>query len=115
MKRTLVTQAVALMLLVTAVVQWLVILERTWAAGWEWYKFHGYTAQGAITVGVASQALFYVLTAVAASIGFAVMRLSNQSDHSRFVARIITAGISALVIGAVFWTGMLLSPLVTFR
>jgi len=36
---------------IAAALQWSVVLERTWAAVWAWYKFAGYGGGGHIVVG----------------------------------------------------------------
>src|SRR5258705_12202359 len=43
---------------IAAALQWSVVLERSWAAVWAWYKFTGYGAGGHIVVGRPVQVVF---------------------------------------------------------
>ena len=97
-------------ILVAVVIQWTIVAERSWAAGWAWYKFSGeYGGGGHITVGVLSQLLFYVFSVFL--IGFA-FRLSRPSGaHSRFARVLFLASITASLV----WTAILISPLAVIR
>lgn len=107
---------VALAVLIVALVQWLVIMERVSAAMWDWYKFHGYGGAGVITVGSSSQALFYVLACIGAALGFWAARgIDDSTPTSSAVRRASKAGAIALLAGMGIWSMTLLSPLVTFR
>jgi hypothetical protein len=98
-------------LLLVAGVQWAVVLERTVAAGWSWYKFHGYGDDGYITVGATSQILFYVLSLAAAGTGILLSRSAGQDARATLMGKIASR---ALIGAAVFWSALLASPLVVF-
>ena len=103
--------------IIFALLQWLVILERGVAALWAWYQFHGYSGGGAITVGVRSQFTFYILIMVIAALGFWSSHSvsDNNHDRSRFLNRATRVATVAVVAGMILWTGLLLSPLASFR
>jgi len=101
--------------LIAAVVQWAVLLERTLAVVWEWYKFHGYGGSQ-ITVGKNTQVLFYLLSSLTALIGLIFSRQAGDAGASELIRRKVSRiSVLAIVIGMLFWTVILLSPLVTFR
>ncbi len=106
----------SLVILLAAIVQWVVLLERGWAAGWSWYKFHGYGEGGYITVGRKSQTIFYILSCTLALVGLLLPRLFNQSEKmASFLIRVSRFGAVLLIVGVICWTALLLSPLVVFR
>ncbi|MCK9296644.1 MAG: hypothetical protein M0P70_16355 [Desulfobulbaceae bacterium] len=105
----------ALLITIVAVVQWAVVLERSWAAIWGWYKFYGYGG-GQITVGTNTQILFYILSTFFVCVGLKLSRLQAQDDRSgRAVQKLCYTGALLLVIGMLFWTIILISPLAVFR
>ena len=106
--------AVAVAVLLVAIVQWVVIFDRTGAAVWDWYKFSGYGGGGHITVGKNSQTIFYVLSAVAAAAGIVLAR-NWDTDGDQLLRRAMRIGAWALVVGLSFWTAILASPLASFR
>jgi hypothetical protein len=115
-KRTRSVELIGTLLVVTAAfVQWAVLLEQTWAVIWAWYKFYGYGGGGHITVGKDTQLLFYMLSSLTAFIGLIISRLSNNDATSCIQKRLSRIGSFALVTGMLFWTTILMSPLVVFR
>ena len=100
--------------IIFALLQWLIIVERGVAALWAWYQFHGYGGGGTITVGVRSQVAFYFLTVVIAALGF-WSSSDNNRDRSGFLNRASRVATIAVITGMFLWTGLLLSPVVSFR
>lgn len=95
----------------TAVLQWIVVVERCWAAAWQWYKFAGNGDGGYITVGLFTQIVFFILSAAIAFAGFV---LSRYVGHGA-VALASKVGAISLFIGMIVWGAVLMSPLVVFR
>ncbi|MGR8980507.1 MAG: hypothetical protein ACU84H_10510 [Gammaproteobacteria bacterium] len=115
-KNRIVLLSGTLLVLVVAVAQWVVLLERASAGVWEWYKFYGYVGGGRITVGLSTQVLFYLLSSVVAFVGLLLSHMSNDDDAiSRIRKKFSRLGALSLVIGMIFWTLILISPLVVFR
>lgn len=115
-KRIRIAELVGTLLILTAAfAQWTVLLERTWAVIWAWYKFYGYEGGGHITVGKNTQVLFYILSSLTALVGFMLSRLSNDYIASSIRKKLVRLGSFALVLGMLFWTVILMSPLVMFR
>lgn len=104
-----------LLILIAALAQWSLLLERTWAAIWAWYKFYGYGGGGHITVGKNTQILFYILSIILALVGLMLSHQSNNYIASRVRKKLIRLGSFALVLGTLFWTVILMSPFVMFR
>lgn len=104
------TLGVAVVVL-AAVLQWIVVLERCWAAAWQWYKFTGYGGGGYITVGWPTQIIFFALSTVIASAGFVLSRYAEQG----MAAMAPKAGAISLLVGMVVWAAVLISPLTVFR
>ena len=105
-----------MLVLFVAAIQWSVLLERTWAVIWGWYKFYGYGGGGQITVGTSAQILFYLISCVTALIGLLLSRISTYDDKGLCCQkRLSRFGAYTLVTGIIFWTLILISPLVTFR
>lgn len=101
--------------LAVALGQWAVILERTFAAAWQWYKFQGYGDPGYITVGGVSQLIFYFLSATSAWVGFTAPRMQASKSSLPIIKKIGNVSAVTLIVGMIFWAGMLMSPLVKFR
>ncbi len=97
--------------MLTAVLQWIVVLERCWAAAWQWYKFAGYGGGGYITVGLSTQIVFFILSATIALAGFVLSRYVEQGT----VALASKAGAVSLFVGVIVWSAVLMSPLAVFR
>lgn len=104
------TFGVAIVVLV-AVLQWIVVLERCWAAAWQWYKFTGYGGGGYITVGWPTQIIFFVLSTLIASAGFVLSRYAEQGT----AAVAPKVGAVSLLTGMFVWAAVLISPLAVFR
>lgn len=106
---------ITLFVLIAAIVQWMVLVERTWSLIWEWYKFYGY-GDGQITLGKNTQILFYLLSSLTALVGYMLSRCTDEDDPvSHIRRRLNRISALALVLGMLFWTGILISPLATFR
>lgn len=98
-----------------ATAQWVVLVERTWALIWDWYKFNEFS--GHITVGKETQILFYFVSFLAASIGIVLLRFNaNRKDMEAGISeKLCRLGVASLLLGAVYWTAILVSPLASFR
>jgi hypothetical protein len=104
-----------MMVAVAAVLQWGVVLERAGAAAWAWYKFVGYGGGGHIDVSQATQAVFLVGSCFVAAIGYLLYRAESHSPGSEVWKRLACFGWSSIAVCVVFWTALLLSPLVASR
>ncbi len=98
-----------------ATAQWVVLVERTWALIWDWYKFNEFS--GHITVGKETQIMFYLASFLAASIGIVLSRFNaNRKDMKAGISeRLCRLGAASLLLGIVYWTAILVSPLASFR
>jgi hypothetical protein len=116
-KSSVLKAIVAPTVIIFALLQWLIILERSVAALWAWYQFHGYGGGGTITLGVRSQVTFYFLTVVISALGFwfSWTVSDNNRDRSGFLNRAAGVAAVAMIAGMFLWSGLLLSPLVSFR
>jgi hypothetical protein len=103
------------MIAATAVLQWSIVLERSWAAAWAWYKFVDYGGGGHIVVGRMPQIMFVIGSIAIASIGHALFKAESSKGGSVFWRRLAQFGWSAVSICALVWVALLLSPLVTFQ
>jgi len=96
-----------------ALLQWAVVLERTWAAAWAWYKFVGYGGGGHIVVGRTTQIVFLLGSGVLAAVGYALSRAeSGGSGLWRGVSRF---GWLSITVCTLLWIALLVSRLVTFQ
>jgi hypothetical protein len=97
-----------------ALLQWSVVLERTWAAAWAWYKFDGYGGGGHIVVGRTTQIVFLLGSGVLAAVGYALFRAESTGGSGlwRGVSRF---GWLSITLCTLFWIALLVSPLVTFQ
>jgi len=103
------------MIAVTACLQWSIVLERSWAAAWAWYKFLDYGGGGHIVVGWMAQIVFIIGSIALAGIGHALSKAESSEGGSVFWRRLAQFGWSAISICALVWIALLLSPLVTFQ
>ena len=100
---------------VAAVLQWTVVLERTWAALWAWYKFWGYGGGGHIAVGVVTQGVFFLGSAALAALGYALCRAESKGGGSRLWHSVSKFGWMSITACTLLWLALLLSPLATFH
>jgi hypothetical protein len=95
---------------VAGIFQWSVILERTSAALWSWYKFSApYGVGGHITVGWRAQIAFYLC-----SLALILLAVLVKPEQGRWKIASKYSTI-LLVAGMLAWTVMLLSPLAVLR
>ena len=99
---------------VASVLQWVVVLERAWAAVWAWYKFAGYGGGGRIDVGATTQALFLGGSATVAFVAYAVWKAERADAPSGPWARLAWLSYASIVVCTLFWVALLASPLVAF-
>ncbi len=97
-----------------AVLKWPVVLERAWAAPWQWYKFYGYGGGGHIVVGTTTQTIFLVGSSVVAAAGYLLERVEAHTAGSKICRAIARIAWSSIVVCTFFWVAFLVSPLVTF-
>ena len=110
------TKIVAIIIVTIAtIVQWIILVERSWAAVWGWYKFQGYGGGGQITVGKSSQLLFYLLSITVAAVALILSGREDNNKTARICKKIARIALTGLVVGMIYWTIMLASPLVSFR
>jgi len=96
-----------------AVLQWAVVLERTWAALWAWYKFRGYGG-GHIVVGLTTQVVFLSGSAVLAAVGYGLCRAESSGAGSGLWRSLNQFGWLSIAVCTLFWLAVLLSPLAMF-
>jgi hypothetical protein len=98
-----------------ALLQWVLVLERSWAAVWAWFKFNGFGGGGHIDVGGATQALFLFGSTCMALAGYALAKAQEGEAGSRAWARIARLSWTSIILCTALWVLLLLSPLVEFR
>jgi hypothetical protein len=97
---------------IAAVLQWVVVLERLLAAVWAWYKFVGYGGRGHIVVSPRTQAVLLFGSGVVAALGYVLFKVESHSTGSNVWRRLAWFGWSSIAVCILFWTALLLSPLV---
>lgn len=105
-----------IVVVLAATTQWIVLVERTWAIVWDWYKFDEFS--GHITVGKETQIIFYLGSFFAASIGVVLSRFyaNRRKDLKTGVSeKLCHLGAASILLGVVYWTAILVSPLASFR
>ncbi len=98
-----------------AALQWAVVLERTWAAFWAWWKFSGYGGGGHIVVGQSTQLAFLAGSGVLAAVAYWLWRTEKTEDSSRFFRSVSRLASLSMLVCTLFWIGLLVSPLVRFQ
>jgi hypothetical protein len=99
--------------LALAVLQWCLVLDRSSAAIWQWYKFKGYPGGeglGFITVSRDMQIIFVFGSVVAFVINFLLARIEPRIQKFWCTVRVLTAW--SLALGTILWCGFLASPVV---
>jgi len=74
------------MILVIALIQLAVLLERICAAIWAWYKFYGYDGNGYITVGATTQLVFYIISSLATAVNLGLV-LYDLNGRRRTISK----------------------------
>ena len=97
-----------------AALQWTVVLERTWAAVWAWYKFAGYGDGGHIVVTPFVQVVFLVGSCVLVCIGYALYRAEARAAGAGVWEKLARLAWSSIAVCTLFWFFLLLTPLVAF-
>jgi hypothetical protein len=98
-----------------AVLQWAVVLQRTWAAVWAWYKFFGYGGGGHIVVGRTTQIMFLLGSGVLAAVGYALSRAESSGGGSALWRGVSRFGWLSITVCTLFWIALLVSPMVAFE
>ena len=97
-------------LLVVSVVILIFVMERSFSALWQWYKFYGYEADGIITMSAATARLF-----IATGVVFVLMSIACLlKSRARGVAvgvRFSTAALVVLCVSIFIYIVIGLSPL----
>lgn len=99
---------------IAALLQWAVVLERSWAAVWAWYKFFGHGGGGHIVVGQTTQVVFILGSAVVAGIGYLLFKAESKITDSGIWKRLARFAWSSVTVCILFWIVLLVSPLVRF-
>jgi len=97
-----------------ALLQWAVVLERTSAAVWAWYKFFGYGGGGHIVVGRTTQIMFVLGSCLVAAVGYALFRAESRGGGSRLWRGVSRFGWLSITVCTLCWIALLVSPLVKF-
>ena len=97
---------------IAAVLQWTVVLERSWAAVWAWYKFAGYGGGGHIVVGRPIQLVFLLGSCALACIGYALSRAELTAVGTGVWEKLARLAWSSIAVCTLFWFVLLLTPLV---
>lgn len=98
-----------------AVLQWAVVLERTSAAIWSWYKFVGYGGGGHIVVGRTTQIIFLLGSCVLAAIGYALAKAESSGGGSGLWRGVSRFGWLSITVCTLVWLALLVSPMVEFQ
>ena len=97
-----------------AALQWTVVLERTWAAVWAWYKFAGYGDGGHIVVTPFIQVVFLVGSCVLACIGYVLYRTESRAAGTGVWEKLARLAWSSIAVCSLLWSILLLTTLVAF-
>jgi hypothetical protein len=108
-------RALIVLTAVVAALQWAVVLERTWAAFWAWWKFSGYGGGGHIVVGQSTQIVFLLGSGVLAVVAYWLWRTERTQDSSRFWRGASRFASISMLVCTLLWIGLLVSPLVSFQ
>jgi hypothetical protein len=108
-------RALVVLILVFAVLQWKLILERGCAAFWAWYMFYGYGGGGYLDVNGKLQIVFLLGSGLLALFGRALARSEAAFGDSVVWKRLATAGWLLLAGGGLIWLAVVMSPVVEFR
>jgi hypothetical protein len=100
---------------VGAVLQWSVVLDRTVAAVWAWYKFVGYGGGGHIVVGRTTQIMFLLGSALLAVVAYAVSRAESSEGSSALWRGLSRFGWTSITVCTLLWIALLVSPLAAFQ
>ena len=103
------------MAIFAAMLQWIILLERLIAAIWGWYKFHGYGGGGQITVAKSTQVVFYLISSVLLLASVLLSRRTANDVNEQWLTRAARFVSYSFAAGIVFWSLMLVSPLVVWR
>lgn len=101
--------------IVSAIFQWLIIIERSYAAVWAWYKFYGYSPANPISVNEETQILFFVGSIAIALLALTTLRRGRLLEHERISRKFLVFGHwagRAIIFGSIWWAILLASPLV---
>ena len=99
---------------IAAALQWCVVLDRSWAAAWAWYKFAGYGGGGHIVVGLPVQVVFLLGSCVLACIGYALSRAELAAVGAGVWETFARLAWSSIAVCTLLWFVLLLTPLVMF-
>src|SRR6266568_4665578 len=99
---------------VAAILQLVIIIDRSWAALWAWYKFVGDGGGGHIVLRGSTQATFFVGSSVLAGVGYQLWRSERRETGTRLWRGLAQFGWSSIVVSLLFWIALVASPLVTF-
>ena len=99
---------------IAAALQWIVVLERTWAAVWAWYKSVGYGGGGHIVVGRRIQVLFLLGSSLLACIGYVLSIAEVKAVGVGVWERLARLVWSSIAVCSLYWFVLLLTPLVAF-
>jgi hypothetical protein len=99
---------------IAAALQWSVVLERSWAASWVWYKFAGYGGGGHIVVGRPVQVVFLLGSCLLACIGYALSRAELTAVGAGVWEKLARLAWSSIAVCTLLWFVLLLTPLVAF-
>ena len=94
-----------------ALLQWAIVLERTSAAVWAWYKFFGFGGGGHITVGRTTQIIFVSGSCLVAAVGYALFRAESRVGGSRPWRGVSRFAWSSIIVCTLCWIALLVSPL----
>jgi len=108
--KNVIKKVIPLALLVTAIIQWYGIGERTYHAWRMWYKFKDYGGGGGIDMSYEMVAETYVLSATLILISLIIRKHIRTSSFSSYVN---TIAASMLIIGILCLTCLILSPIAT--
>ncbi len=106
-------RVLAVALAALAIAQWAVVLERTLAALWQFFKFASYGGGGHIDVGRTTQIVFLIGSVLVGSVAGVLWRGMGDEDSKPWKRLALLSCLS--VAGCtVLWAILLASPLVTW-
>ena len=98
---------IALLFVISAILQLLGIGERIYHSLWQWYKFYGYSNSGHTTISSKMEIFAFLTSGSLILFGFFI----NRKAKELIVKRAIICSYSSLSIGVLLLAALLVSPI----
>ncbi len=97
----------AILILISAVIQWLGIGEKIYHALWQWYNLKDFSGDGHTTISYTMAIVTYLLSALLVAMGIYI----SKHQENAFVKLTCKISTVSLIIGILSLSVLLLSPL----